>query len=311
MPNAFNQLLGAMSGGFTGYGQEQDKKEADARRAQADARNAQNDEIQNALRIAQTKGALRSAAAPVEGSPEWVAMKRAGAGAEVEGATPGLVQREDAMRPGKVADATALIAPKVAEQGALTPGLVTRAGEVANAEVPAKVRVAQEGGRLSNTEATQFAKANKPLTDAVPAYAQAKGAFTEARAGNPAALKSALIAYAGVADPKAQLRQGIINMVSQVDPSVAGNFELAVNRLTSGTLPPRIIDDMEKMVDRIHGTQRALYDQRRSAMVGRMPTLDQYIPSTQETFDVPGMTAGAGAPTTGADPFAHIIPKKP
>lgn len=113
-------------------------------------RQQHNDEIENALKAAQTKGALRTAAAPVEGSQEDIAAKVALArgliAPKVEEKTaliPGTVAEQTALIPGKVAEQTALIPGKVAEQGALTPGLVKRAGATANAEVPAKVAVAK------------------------------------------------------------------------------------------------------------------------------------------------------------------------
>jgi hypothetical protein len=190
-----------------------------------------------------------------------------------------------------------------------TPGMVSRAGQVAQAELPAKLTLQQEGGRLAKSSGDAFIKQNKPLVDSVQPYAQAKNAFAEARQGNPAALKSALIAYASVADPKAQLRQGVMNYVTQVDPSFHGTFEMAVDRLTSGKLPPQVIDNMEKMVDRVHETNRQMYNQRRSAYVSRLPQTDAYIPSTDELFNVPGMSGGTSAPT--ADPFAAIVPRKP
>lgn len=203
----------------------------------------------------------------------------------------------------------------------LLPVHVAQAVQTEQATAPIKIGTAVEEQRQKNAldspaalgrEAKAFVSANKPLSDAVVQYAAAKNAFAEAKAGNPAALKSAILGFASVADSKAQLRQGVIHMIEQVDPSVKGNFELALSRLTSGTLPPRILDDMEKLVERTHATHEALYTQRRAAEVGRHPALDNYLPKPDEIFKVPGISGPAGGTApAAANPFAALIPKKP
>lgn len=147
----------------------------------------------------------------------------------------------------------------------------------------------------AQSQARAFSTQTQNLADTAQPYQLAKNAFAEARSGNPAALKTAIIGFAGVADPKAQLRQGIINMVGQVDPSIKGNFDLALARLTSGTLPTRVLDNMEQLVDRIHSGNAGLYEQRRAAEVKRHPELDGWLPATSDIFGVlpnPGATSG-------------------
>lgn len=198
----------------------------------------------------------------------------------------------------------------------MLPIHIAQAVGTEQATAPIKIATAVEEQRQKNAldspavlgrEAKAFTSANKPLSDAVVQYAAAKNAFAEAKAGNPAALKSAILGFASVADSKAQLRQGVIKMVEQVDPSIKGNFDLALSRLSSGTLPPRILNDMEQLVERTHVTHKALYEQRRAAEVVRHPGLDNYIPKSDEVFNVPGISS---APA-GANPFASLIPKKP
>ena len=90
------QMAGAVQGAQAQGNQEQIKQ---AIQQAALQRQEHEDAIKEALTLAQTKNTLRQAGAPVEGSSEWLAMKRAAAGAETEGATPGLVARADAMAP--------------------------------------------------------------------------------------------------------------------------------------------------------------------------------------------------------------------
>ncbi len=55
MPNVFNQLLAGLSGGFTGYAQDQDQKLKEARQATLDTSLGQERASQNALRVAQVQ----------------------------------------------------------------------------------------------------------------------------------------------------------------------------------------------------------------------------------------------------------------
>jgi hypothetical protein len=181
-----------------------------------------------------------------------------------------------------------------------TQGAINTAAGTAPIKVNEATQIAENTGKIGLQAGKQFVSANKSLTDAIQPYALAKDMLRAAKSGNPAALKSATMAFAGVADPKARLTQGVINMISQVDPSVQGRLDLAMDRLASGKLPPRVIDDIERIVDQVHQTHRAMYDQRRKAAIARQPQVEQAIPTTEELFDVPGYSGGSApsAPTT-------------
>lgn len=159
----------------------------------------------------------------------------------------------------------------------------------------------------AQSAARAFTGRNQKLVDTSLPYSQAKSAFAEARAGNPAALKSAIVSFAGVADPKAQLRQGIIEMLSKLDPSIHGEWALAQARLEKGQLPPYVINDMEKLVDRIHGQNKALYQQRYNAETKRHP--NSWIPTPEEQFDLPGGAPDA-APSGGGSTDTTDLKKK-
>lgn len=276
---------------------------------------AQQDHLraQTAQAVAGTQHTLHQDKAPVLGEPGYAAAEGEVAGAKVNAETPGLVNREKLIAPVKTQE-------KVNEQGALAPGIIRQKQAESNIEegregrlIPKRIAAQNASAHMGLTAAKDFETQTKAYTGTVPKYAQVKNALAEARAGNPAALKSALLSYAAVADPNAQLRQGVMNYVTQVNPSFVGNLEMALDRMTSGQIPPEVLDNMEKMVDRLHQTNAGLYEQRRSAYVGRLPSTEPYIAPTDEVFKVPGITAGgaSAAPAGGTDPFAHITPKRP
>lgn len=233
------------------------------------------------------------------------------AGAKIAGETQPLVAQTNALAApranaaGLAAGASARATQPITQQNERYASGLTEGREENLIPLRAQATVAAQtsSARAGMMGARQFQTMNKPLLDSVQPYSQAKNAFAEARAGNPAALKSALLAYASVADPKAQLRQGVMNYVTQVDPSFKGTFEMALDRMTKGQLPPRIISDMEQMVDRLHQTNASLYDQRRKAYVGKVPISDAYIPDTETMFNVPGVSSpasgGAASPAGG------------
>jgi len=146
---------------------------------------------------------------------------------------------------------------------------------------------------LADANSRTFQTHNADLVKSAQAYKMFNAAMDEARAGNPAALKSAIINFAGNADSKAQLRQGILDYVSKVNPSWKGTADMAIAKATSGTLPPQTLHYMQTLVDKIHAANQGLYDQRRKAEVGRNPR-NEVIPTTEEIF---GSGPSAAAPS--------------
>lgn len=148
----------------------------------------------------------------------------------------------------------------------------------------------------AQTGATAFMRQNQDLLKTEQAYQQWKGALASARAGNPAAYKSAIVNFAGIADSKAQIRLGMLNYLGQIDPSVRGRADLALAKLESGQYPVRVLEDMDKHVTELHRNTVKLFDTRRAGRVKALPQLESYIPTTEEAF--PSVTEMGAAPTT-------------
>lgn len=270
--------------------------------------------MQQAHMGAQTAHLKRQDAKPQLGDAGYGTLMGAVKGDEAAGETPALVEREKQLSPVKTQTAvnTAAgvepihVAGQVAASEGKIPGEIRLAGAKSNIEegregrlIPQRAAAQANSGRMGLMASRQFNMQNKALVAGIDGYSQAKDAFAEAKRGNPAALKSALLSYAAVADPKAQLRQGVMNYVTKVDPSFKGTFEMALDQAASGKLPAHVIANMEQMVDRLHQSKRGMYEQRRHEYVGKVPASETYIPSTETLFDTPGQAApSAQAPGT-------------
>ena len=78
-------------------------------------------------------------------------------------------------------------------------------------------------------------------------FALALSALDQLEHGNSAAYHPAILDFAGSIDPRAQLRQGTIQLVKHIDPSFNGNLRQWFAEKLSGTLPPEQIANMRKV----------------------------------------------------------------
>jgi hypothetical protein len=141
--------------------------------------------------------------------------------------------------------------------------------------------------RMAEGQANRFQTTNAQLMGSATKYANVKNAITQLRAGNSAAFEPAFINYAGAVDQGAQLRGNVIKMIQDVDPSVKGRWNIAMQRMASGTLPTKVIDQMEQMVDTAHKQNADYYEQRRAGAVKQNPRMENMIPLTADIFNLP------------------------
>jgi hypothetical protein len=89
----------------------------------------------------------------------------------------------------------------------------------------------------AQTASAAFMRQNKGLVDSEPMFQNWDAAYRDAKSGNPAAYKSAIMNFAAIADPKAQIRLGVLQFISKIDPSLLGQAQIALQRSTNGTFP--------------------------------------------------------------------------
>lgn len=155
----------------------------------------------------------------------------------------------------------------------------------------------------SESEANHFAIEAKPFTDSQSAWLSFHNAAAEAALGNPAAYKSVILNYMQNESSKnPQARIAILNYLGQLDPSIQGNMAIALQKIQSGTFPPAVLQNVEKLVDSKHQMMANQYDALRSAKVKNNPRLQNIIPETSTVFgmppnvDIPGVVNPGKAP---------------
>jgi hypothetical protein len=106
---------------------------------------------------------------------------------------------------------------------------------------------------------------------------------------------SAIANFVQAADQKAQLRYQMLQYFkNNVDPSVAGKWDVLKTRLLQGTLPQYVGQGMLHHLQNLLTLTGGEYDKQRSAEVKRHPELGNWLPEKNEFFDP--MTVGASMP---------------
>lgn len=153
---------------------------------------------------------------------------------------------------------------------------------------------------IAESESKDFQSRTKKMTDMAPKFTGFANSLAEARAGNPAAYKSTLLNFVSAVDNNPQMRQGILNYLTQVDPSIKGRMEVAMDKAASGKLPPRVLNEMEQMVNRYKAGVHADYTRQRAARVQQNPRLHSKLPEADEIFgpltSLPGAAAASRIP---------------
>lgn len=102
------------------------------------------------------------------------------------------------------------------------------------------------------------------VVKSINTYHQLMSHLHEARAGKPAAYKSAVSAFIANAEPNNQLRLGMLQYLQEVDPSVQGRADIALQKLKDGTWPDSILDGMQSVAEhnyrQVRERTQAIYD---------------------------------------------------
>lgn len=134
------------------------------------------------------------------------------------------------------------------------------------------------------------------VVKSINTYHQLESHFAQARQGNPAAYKAAVSAFIANAEPNNQLRLGMLQYLQEVDPSVQGRADIALQKLRDGTWPTAILDGMQSVArhnyDQVRQRTQAIYDDYMAHNPGA------YITPPSIRF---GDAQTSGAPARGAD----------
>lgn len=134
-----------------------------------------------------------------------------------------------------------------------------------------------------------------PQRKAVEAYHLFQSHLREAERGSPEAYKSLISAFAANADPFNQLRLGMLQYLSEVNPSAAGRFEVMMEKLRTGTLPQADLRNLAALVNSNFREIGERYRNNYQEFVGRQPGVEEFLTSPDSFL---GQPAGR-APATG------------
>lgn len=139
--------------------------------------------------------------------------------------------------------------------------------------------------RLNSRNAERWeARFYNPQRKAVEAYHLFQSHLAEAATGNEAATKSLISAFAANADPFNQLRLGMLNYLSEVNPSAAGKLRIAFQKASEGTLPPEDVRNLARIVQSNFEEIRNRVTRNYRSYVARNPGLESYFTATPEDF---------------------------
>jgi hypothetical protein len=91
-------------------------------------------------------------------------------------------------------------------------------------------------------------------------YGDFKTTLDEAKHANPAAYKGLISQMAPLVDPGVSLRLGMLQFINKLDPSLVGEAKTAYQRMVNGSYPQDQLDNLDKLVTRLHNTEAAYYD---------------------------------------------------
>lgn len=165
--------------------------------------------------------------------------------------------------------------------------------------------------RLANTEATAFARLSKDYTDAAPRIMNFMNALTEARKMNPAAYQTVLLNYANSeATTPGRGQLGILQYLALMDHSLGGRAGIFLDKLAKGTLPPKVLDNMEAHIRGKYDSFAQQFERMRKGRVSQSKfgdRLDSIIPRTEDVF--PNAKIGEpGGKTMSKETFNSLSP---
>lgn len=137
---------------------------------------------------------------------------------------------------------------------------------------------------LGMTAQNAFVRQNAKLIDTEQKWANWKASYDQALAGNPEAYKSAIINFVSMADPGTQIRLGMLQFASQLDPSLKGGLEIFAAKKVTGVIPPDVLAGMMRHAAELHAGTVNIYRQRYEGRVRANPDLAAYLDPPELAF---------------------------
>lgn len=137
---------------------------------------------------------------------------------------------------------------------------------------------------MGMTAQNAFVRQNAKLIDTEQKWANWKASYDQALAGNPEAYKSAIINFVSMADPGTQIRLGMLQFASQLDPSLKGGLDIFAAKKVSGVIPPSVLAGMMRHAAELHSGSVDIYRKRYEGRVRANPDLAAYLDPVEIAF---------------------------
>lgn len=137
---------------------------------------------------------------------------------------------------------------------------------------------------LGMTAQNAFVRQNAKLIDTEQKWGNWKASYDQALAGNPEAYKSAVINFVSMADPGTQIRLGMLQYASQLDPSLKGGLDIFAQKNVKGVIPPHVLAGMMKHAAELHAQTVDIYRKRYESRVRANPMLQAYLDPPEVAF---------------------------
>ena len=132
--------------------------------------------------------------------------------------------------------------------------------------------------------ANAFHRQNRLLLHTEQKWSNWKASYDEAKLGNPQAYKSAIINFVSLADPGTQIRLGMLQFASQLDPSIKGSMELWLKKAEKGEFPPHMLEGMMRHAAGIHANTVEDYKKKYEHRIKVNPKLEGYLEPPEIAF---------------------------
>lgn len=145
------------------------------------------------------------------------------------------------------------------------------------------------GMRNEHYDQTAYAKwfgsdENKVVRTMASAWPRTKRTLDEAlRSNNPTMTKSAILNFVNMADPVNRTSLGILNYMSNIDPSISGQLSRLITALDSGTLPVDQVQNMRQHLEAVVNEVQKNYDYRLNGAIPMFPRA--VVRTSKDLFD--------------------------
>lgn len=140
--------------------------------------------------------------------------------------------------------------------------------------------------QLGQTVITNFQGRVQGELKAADAARTLKADIAAARAGDPVASENVLIGLPSLSDPRAQIRQGMVEIMLTPNKSIKMKLDQLKVMASSGKLPPELLDQIGQLVDSNLKAQASSYSRKYRETSAQNPRFAPFLQSPEAAFGI-------------------------